>query len=79
MSSNHNKNTMCNVCGKVMGDDLLKRHVNLKHSNTNIALSIMERNSPSVSISRWIVNIKQMMKMKLEQKLLRLKSRVTYC
>ena len=33
MSSNRNKNTMCNVCVKVMCDDLLKRHMNSKHSN----------------------------------------------
>ena len=35
MSSNRNKNTMCNVCGKVMRDDLLKRHMNSKHNNVS--------------------------------------------
>ena len=26
---------MCNVCGKVMRDDLLKRHMNSKHNNVS--------------------------------------------
>ena len=33
MSSNCHKNTICNVYGIVMRDDLLKRHMNSKHSN----------------------------------------------
>ena len=35
MSSNRHKNTMCNICGKVMRDDLLKRHMNSKHNNVS--------------------------------------------
>ena len=33
MSGNRHKNTICHVCGKVMHDDLLKRHMISTHSN----------------------------------------------
>ena len=33
MSSNRNKTTMCGVCGKVMRDDTIKRHMSTKHGN----------------------------------------------
>ena len=35
MSSNRNKNLMCNICGKVMRDDHLKRHMSSKHNNVS--------------------------------------------
>ena len=38
MSSNCYKSTMRNECGKVMRDDLLKRHMNSKHSNVSSTL-----------------------------------------
>ena len=33
MSSNRHKTTMCNVCGKVMWNHNLKRHLSSKHAN----------------------------------------------
>ena len=35
MSNNRHKNLMCNICGKVMRDDHLKRHMNSKHGNVS--------------------------------------------
>ena len=32
---NYNKTIMCHVCGKVMRDDLLKRHMKTKHGGSN--------------------------------------------
>ena len=39
---------MCNVCGKVMRDDNLKRHLSLKHGNTKNSVKCKEeRQQPS--------------------------------
>ena len=38
MSCNYNKTAMCNLCGKVMRDDNLKKHKNRKHSNFDTSL-----------------------------------------
>ena len=35
MSKNRNMTIMCNICGKVMRDDNLKRHISLKHEEMN--------------------------------------------
>ena len=43
-----NKTAMCNVCGKVMRDDNLKRHLSLKHGNTKNSVKCKEeRQQPS--------------------------------
>ena len=48
MSRNCNKTAMCNVCGKVMRNDNLKRHVSLMHGNTkNYVQCIEDRQQPS--------------------------------
>ena len=36
MSNNRHKTIMCHVCGKVMRDDNLKRHLELKHGGSDI-------------------------------------------
>ena len=38
MSYNRNKTTMCNICGKIMQDDNMKKHKSKKHSNLNTSL-----------------------------------------
>ena len=35
MSTNRNKTTMCNICGKVTRDDYLKRHMSAKHGDAS--------------------------------------------
>ena len=42
MPVKYNKTAMCNVCGKVMRDDNLKRHVSLIHGNTNKSVQYKE-------------------------------------
>ena len=33
MSTNYHKTVMCHVCGRVMRDDNLKRHIGTKHES----------------------------------------------
>ena len=40
MSNNYHKTEICGVCGKVMRDDNLKRHMSSKHGNTE---SVVQR------------------------------------
>ena len=48
MPVKYNKTAMCNVCGKVMRDDNLKRHVSLIHGNTKNSVQCKEkRQQPS--------------------------------
>ena len=53
MSKNRNITTMCNVCGKVMRDDHLKRHIDAKHSNVGSDLHHTEiqqqNNNPMIT------------------------------
>ena len=50
MSSNSNRNTLCNVFGKVMHDDLLKRHMNSKHNIVSSTQHYGEKPSQYVNI-----------------------------
>ena len=48
MPVKYNKTAMCNVCGKVMRNDNLKRHVSLMHGNTKNSVQCKEdRQQPS--------------------------------
>ena len=46
MSRNYNKTAMCNLCGKVMRGDNLKKHKDRKHSNFDTSLHHVEARQP---------------------------------
>ena len=48
MSSNRNKTTMCNSCGKVTRDDHLKRHMDSKHPSAEKVVEEDEENQLQV-------------------------------
>ena len=50
MSSNRHKTTMCNLCGKVMRGDNLKKHKIKKHSNSDTSLHHAEVHLPIADI-----------------------------
>ena len=77
MSSNRNKITMCNVCGKVIRDNLLKRHMNSKHSNIGSTQDYREKHSQCVNL---MVDsqCKADDENEIGTEILRLKSRVSY-
>ena len=50
MSSNRHKTTMCNLCGKVMRGDNLKKHKIKKHSNSDTSLHHAEVHQPIADI-----------------------------
>ena len=50
MSSNRNKTAMCNICGKVMRDDNLKKHKSKKHSNFDTSLHHGEVRQPMTDL-----------------------------
>ena len=77
MSSNRHKNLMCNVCGKVMRDDHLKRHMNSKHSNVSSSLHHSEKHPQYMKVMV-DVNIKHMMKMNHKKNIVKMKRRVIY-
>ena len=48
MSSNRNKTTMCNICGKITRDDHLKRHMDSKHPSVENVVQEDEENQLQV-------------------------------
>ena len=50
MSSNRNKTAMCNICGKVMRDDNLKKRKSKKHSNVDTSLHHGEVRQPMTDL-----------------------------
>ena len=42
MSGNYNKTAMCNIGGKVMRDDNLKRHIRSRHGEINGIISSID-------------------------------------
>ena len=42
MSGNYNKTAMCNICGKVMRDDNLKRHIRSRNGEINGIISSID-------------------------------------
>ena len=46
MSYDRNKTTMCNICGKIMRDDNMKKHKSKKHSNLDTSLHHEEVHQP---------------------------------